>query len=108
MNQDIERVVTRMNQVENNIQDIKDEDHFNPTRTLVVARLSEERGKSVQDQAQELIHAGLGLDMPVVRAKHLQGRNGRSGLVKAELPSQDHKIQALRRKHNLKANIRYE
>jgi hypothetical protein len=108
MNQDIERVVTRMDQVENNIQDIKDEDHFNPTRTLVVTRLSEERGKSVQDQAQELIRDGLGLDMPVVRAKRLQGRNGRSGLVKAELPSQDHKIQALRRKHNLKANIRYE
>ena len=108
INQDMARVATRMDHVESQIKDIVDDDHFNPSRTLVVTRLREEHGKSAQDQAQELLRDGLGLDTPVVRAKRLQSRNDKPGLMKAELPSLEHKVQALRRKQNLKANVRYE
>ena len=104
---EVSRLTTRVERMESKVQDIVDDDNFNPARTLVVTRLNTESDKSPLDQAQALLHDGLGLDTPVVRAKRLQGRNGKPGILKAELPSQDHKVEALRRKQNLVGDRRY-
>ena len=104
---EVSRLTTRVERMETKVQDIVDDDNFNPARTLVVTRLNTDSDKSPLDQAQALMHDGLGLDTPVVRAKRLQGRNGKPGILKAELPSTDHKVEALRRKQNLMGNRRY-
>ena len=96
-----------MERLETQVDTILDEDNFNPSRTIIVQRLSDEPGKTPHDLAQALVRDGLGLPTEVVRAKRLQGRNGRPGLLKAELPSQDHKVAVLKRKQNLKASQRY-
>ena len=107
VSQEVSRLTTRVEHMESKVQDIVDDDNCNPSRTLVVTRLNTESDKSPLDQAQALLQDGLGLDTAVVRAKRLQGRNGKPGILKAELPSQDHKVEALRRKQNLMGNRRY-
>ena len=106
--QEFELVYRRVEGVENNLKELQHDDFFNPKKTLVVTRLNLEQDKTDQDQAKALIRDGLGLDTEVVRAKRLSGRDGKPGILKVELPSLNHKIEALRRKVNLKSRPRYQ
>ena len=108
LNQDIQQVSSRVDTIELKVDQLSQNDWFSPDRTLVVSRLNTDTSRSEFDQAQALVKDGLGLDTPVVRIKRMAGRNGRPGLLKVELPSVNEKIEALRRKQNLRSRARYE
>ena len=108
LNRDIQQVSSRVDTIELKVDMFSQNYWFSHDRMLVVSRLNIDTSRSEIDQAQALVRDGLGLDTPVVRAKRMAGRNGRPGLLKVELPSVDEKIEALRRKQNLRPRARYE
>ena len=97
----------RIENVETQLKDITDSDNFNPSKTIVVTNLPLEHGKSAHNQASHLVMEGLGLDSDIVRAKRLDGRNGKPGILKCEMQSEEQKILALRRKQYLQTSERY-
>ena len=67
----------------------QERDPFDFRFTVVIRGLSYEPDEDPLAKAQDVISRGIGLsEMPVLRAKRLGARDGRSGVIKAELSSE--------------------
>ena len=80
-----------------------EQEEFPVDKSIICIGLKETAREDIHVVAQDLVESGLGLvNVQVERAKRLQSRNDKPGLVKIRLPTTADKISALRCKQNLK------
>ena len=79
---------------------------FSPDLTVVAINLPDD-GTIPNNQAKKMLQEGLNIQTPIVRAKRLQGRDGRPGIMEIQCATKEDKIQILRQKHTLKNKAPY-
>ncbi len=104
LDQDISQLVTRYENIEKRLQKIEVKFEFDPEVIVVAQNLPGDMDTDVNVKrlAQRLINDTLNIDVQVVRAKRLAGRNGKPGIVKIEANDLEDKKRILRAKSNLK------
>ncbi len=104
LDQDISQLVTRCENIEKRLQKIEVKFEFDPEVTIVAQNWPGDMDTDVNVKrlAQRLINDTLNIDVQVVRAKRLAGRNGKPGIVKIKAKDLEDKKRILRAKSNLK------
>lgn len=108
MNIEIGNLTSRIDDLDRRMSFIEQSAHklarkpFDPDVTVVASKVVQNTSEDSKALAESIIQEGVGLDdTPVVRALRLGSRDGRPGLLKIELASEDDKIKVLRNKYNL-------
>lgn len=107
VDQEIARVVTRIETVETKIQEMQlkqeESDKFSTDVTIVVSGLPFDDEENIAEKVDDLIRRGaLVPGIRIVRAIRLPTNNLRPGLIKVQLQSVQDKIRVLQAKSNVK------
>ena len=80
-----------------------DREAFDPEVSIVCINLKEQANENLEERVKDLVQEGIGLrDIEPVRAKRLESRTEKPGLVKIEFVSKEEKIRVLRGKQELR------
>lgn len=103
-------LVTRFQAAEKAIKTLEDmlKVEYDPKMTLIASSLPVERNENILNEAKTIVNRVLREpNIPVVRAKRLESRNGHPGLVKIQVDTEENKVKLLRKKYLLNDTQKY-
>ena len=108
VDREVHRVEERVETVETRMTEVERKSDYDEATTIIVSGLQQQDGEDVKAVVETLVCTGLGIpDAPVVRAQRMRGRDGRSGIIKAQMRCLEDKKRVLNRKKNLKNQPAY-
>lgn len=80
---------------------------FDPKNTLIASGVFIQRNENIVSEAKQIVRSLNEPNISVIRAKRLESRDGRPGLVKIQLNTEDEKVKLLEKKDNLCGSQRF-
>ena len=110
LNMDIGQLTTRCEGLEARLDRLEQKFHYDIDTTIVAqyVPVGNDEDVNLLRHAEKLVQEGTGtVDARVVRAKRLNSKNNKPGIMKIEMASLDEKIAVLRNKRKLKDHPAY-
>ena len=109
VNERVDTIETKMTRVEEIChKQTQENQDYPPEKSIIIINLKEERGKSDHELVNEMLQNGLEVPNDNIKVKRLTSQTNKPGLIKVEFPNKQIKIQALKKKMNLKNTPRYQ